>query len=62
MNYDPFLKVSVQVLFYVALIALIVVLILKKKKQLHVMQDDIKDGIKSETERDEDDLRRNNAN
>lgn len=50
MENDPFIKTSAEIIFYVALIALIIVLILKKRKQLHVIEENTpnKDNNKEE--------------
>ncbi len=39
MENDPFIKISAEIIFYAALVALIIVLILKKRKQLHVIDE-----------------------
>lgn len=39
MNYDPYIKTGAEVIFYIALGILIVVLILKMKKQIHVIKE-----------------------
>lgn len=41
MQYDPLIKKGAEIIFYMALAALVIILILKKRKQMHVIEENM---------------------